>query len=242
MAELFLSYPHQDRRFAEALAELLEANGLTVWWDRRMVPGDKINDVIDEQLESAKAVIVLWSRVSVESDWVRGEAQTAHELKKLVPVKIQECKLPIVYRGIHTPEVYKKNELHKLAQLLADKFKASQPLTEGAVPRPTAKIEFTDKSASNFVAKLGTQRVQYEKELRRPTLPTPSSVLDTLRLMRKKPLGAAVSIVVTVLPVTIGAGLVLLFAPIPIDDPLFIPVGSIVFAVILGIMVFWGTL
>jgi len=95
---------------------------------------------------------------------VRGEASTAHELKKLVPIKIQECNLPINYRGIHTPEVYKKSELHKLAQMLTDKFKAPEPLTQGTAREPAPKIEFTDKSASSFIAKLATQYVQYEKE------------------------------------------------------------------------------
>src|SRR5262249_28423407 len=107
MADVFLSYAHQDITRAETLARLLEANGTTVWWDRRMVPGDKIHDVIDGEIEKAKAVIVLWSPISVKSDWVRGEAETAHELAKLVPIKIDECKLPINYRGIHTPEVSK---------------------------------------------------------------------------------------------------------------------------------------
>jgi hypothetical protein len=152
MAELFLSYAHQDISFAETLAQLLEAAGLTVWWDRRMVAGDKINDVIDEELEKAKAVIVLWSRVSVRSDWVRGEASTAHELQKLIPIKIEDCTLPIQYRGIHTPQVYKnKDELQQLAQLLTDKFKTSQQLSPGTVP---PSINFTDKSARNFFTKL----------------------------------------------------------------------------------------
>jgi adenylate cyclase len=145
MADLFLSYAHQDVERAEALARFLEANGLTVWWDRRMVAGDKIHDVIDEEIEKAKAVIVLWSSISVKSDWVRGEAQTAHELAKLVPIKIAECKLPINYRGIHTPEVYKsKAERDKLAQMLSDKFKTAQPLLGGTtaqLPRgPTAAL------------------------------------------------------------------------------------------------------
>ena len=82
MTDLFLSYAHEDIKRAETLARLLERNGLTVWWDRRMVAGDKIHDVIDEQIEKAKAVIVLWSPISVKSDWVRGEAETAHELGK----------------------------------------------------------------------------------------------------------------------------------------------------------------
>jgi hypothetical protein len=39
-----------------------------------MVAGDKINDAIDEQLEKVKGIILLWSRISVKSHWVRGEA------------------------------------------------------------------------------------------------------------------------------------------------------------------------
>jgi hypothetical protein len=209
MAELFLSYAHQDRGRAETVAEMLEATGLTVWWDRQMIAGDKINDVIEEELETAKAVIVLWSRTSVKSDWVRGEAQTAHDLGKLIPVKIEDCKLPIQYRGIHTPEVYKKTEFSKLAQILSDKFKALQPLTEGTVRGPAAKkIEFTDKSVSNFIAKLETQRAQYEKEVaesqkenwgnwRRGAVP------GIFSLIRKYPLGAALSIAGVFVPLIV---------------------------------------
>jgi hypothetical protein len=163
MADLFLSYAHQDIKRAETLARLLEANGLTVWWDRRMVAGDKIHDVINEEIEKAKAVIVLWSPISVKSDWVIGEAQTAHELAKLVPIKIDECKLPINYRGIHTPEVSKsKAELDKLAQMLSDKFRIAQPLPrEAAEPSTVTKIEFSDKSSADFLTKALTQILEF---------------------------------------------------------------------------------
>jgi TIR domain len=197
MADLFLSYAHQDVERAEALARFLEANGLTVWWDRRMVAGDKIHDVIDEEIEKAKAVIVLWSSISVKSDWVRGEAQTAHELAKLVPIKIAECKLPINYRGIHTPEVYKsKAERDRLAQMLSDKFKTAQPLLGGTTAqlprRPTAepstapKIEFSDKSSSDFLTRLDKCTAQFEsfsKEWR----PEDIFTREGLRLIKKHP-------------------------------------------------------
>src|SRR5262245_61711892 len=168
MADLFLSYAHQDTKRAETLAGLLEAAGVTVWWDRRMVAGEKIYDVIEEEIEKARAVIVLWSPISVKSDWVRGEAQTAHELTKLVPIKIEECKLPINYRGIYTPEVYKsKAELDKLAKMLSDKFGTAQPLQRGATAEPSTatKIEFTDKSSAAFFTKLASQKAAYDKEV-----------------------------------------------------------------------------
>jgi len=160
MADLFLSYEHRDAKRAETLAQLLESTGLTVWWDRRMVAGDKIHDVIEEEIKKAKAVIVLWSRNSVKSDWVRGEAQTAHDSQKLIPIKIEECELPMTYRGIHAPEVYKsKGELDKLATMLSAKFSTAPPLQRGAKARPSTatKIEFTDKSSDTFLNKLATQ-------------------------------------------------------------------------------------
>jgi len=180
MADLFLSYAHQDTKRAETLAKLLEASGLTVWWDRRMVAGDKIHDVIDEEIEKAKFAIVLWSRVSVKSDWVRGEAQTAHELTKLVPIKLEECKLPINYRVIHTPEVYNsKVKLNKFANTLSDKL--------------GVKIEFTDKSSANFLTKLASQKAAYDSEAG-PL--GPRTMGEWGRLIKKYPLGSMPTIVV----------------------------------------------
>jgi hypothetical protein len=170
MADLFLSYAHQDTKRAKTVAKLLEDAGLTVWWDRRMVAGGKIHDVVDEEIEKAKAVIVLWSRFSVKSDWVLGEAQTAQESAKLVPIKIAACKLPVNYRGIHTPAVYKgKSELDELARMLSDKFRTALPLPRGATEEPSKArsptrrvrdvdpkitIEFTNESSVNFLMKL----------------------------------------------------------------------------------------
>ena len=111
-------------------------------------------------------IIVLWSRISVKSDWVLGEASTARELGKLIPVKIEDCKLPIQYRGIHTPEVYKgEDELQKLAKILSEKFRPAQQLRPEDAPQPTAdKIEFTSGSVSNFFTRLGAERAAYKRD------------------------------------------------------------------------------
>ena len=144
-----------------------------------MIAGDNIRLVIGEEIEEAKAVIVLWSQISVESDWVLGEADTAHELKKLVPIKIGECKLPINYRGVHTPEVYKsKAELNKLAKMLSDKLRTTSPST-------ATKIEFTDRSSDNFLAKL-VNPLAFAEEAK---LQSQWGALD-FRLIKKDPVGA----------------------------------------------------
>src|SRR5262249_25236622 len=216
------------------LAGLLEAAGATVWWDRRMVAGDKIHDVIEEEIEKAKAVIVLWSPISVKSDWVRGEAQTAHELTKLVPVKIEECNLPINYRGIHTPEVYKsKAELNKLAQMLTDKYRTAQPLPRGATAEPStpSTIEFTDKSSADFLTKLAAQTAAYEEE---------SAIAGNLwtdidlRLIKKYPLGAAGSGLSNLLKLIIIV--LLAFAPALFLDQMFDPLlSAMVYSILVGL-------
>jgi TIR domain len=200
MADLFLSYARKDVERAETVAQLLEANGLTVWWDRRMVAGDKIHEVIEEEIEKAKAVIVLWSSISVKSHWVLGEAATAHELEKLVPITIEECKLPIPYRGIHAPKVYEgKDELKQLAQMLSHKFKTAEPLSATAEPSLATKIEFTNKSSIDFLTKLASQKLAFEEEI---------DLGSKENLWKKYPLGAAAS---TLTLVAVTASLMALF-------------------------------
>jgi TIR domain len=213
MADMFLSYAHQDTKRAETLANLLENAGLTVWWDRRMVAGDKIHDVIDEEIEKAKAVIVLWSPISVKSDWVRGEAQTAHELTKLVPIKIEECKLPINYRGIHTPEVYKnKAELNKLAQMLTDKYTGAQPSPRGATGEPSTstKVEFSDKSSADFLTKLKAQQAAFDEEVSSTwAMGEWRGQLERYCLIKKYPLGAAPGLLLVILMLFAPSGMLL---------------------------------
>ena len=168
MSDLFLSYAHSDIKMAETLAALLEANGLSVWWDRRLYPGDKFHDLIEGELGKAKAVLVLWSPSSVKSDWVLGEAQTARELDKLIPVKIADCKLPLPYRAIHTPDIFRtKAELDDLARILTARLR---PETAAAGPAPAPKIEISANSATTFLSQFAAFN-QESRAMRRAVKP-----------------------------------------------------------------------
>jgi hypothetical protein len=48
---------------------------------------------------------VIWSRRSVESQWVMSEAAAARERKVLVPVTIDGAAPPIDFRGLHTTDL-----------------------------------------------------------------------------------------------------------------------------------------
>ena len=46
MSDVFISYAHEDRPLAEALAKDLGQRGYSVWWDAELVGSDNFQDVI----------------------------------------------------------------------------------------------------------------------------------------------------------------------------------------------------
>lgn len=86
MSHVFISYAHEDYNMARAIAEALRQNKLPVWWDERIEPGERFTRKIQDALNSAFAVVVLWSESSLESEWVFKEAEIAEEKGTFVPV------------------------------------------------------------------------------------------------------------------------------------------------------------
>lgn len=95
---VFLSYAHADRARAQRLAGALEDLGYAVWWDALIEGGTSFARSIDDALEKADAVIVVWSKHSIESDWVRDEASQARDRKRLVPVSLDGSHAPLGFR------------------------------------------------------------------------------------------------------------------------------------------------
>jgi hypothetical protein len=105
MADIFISYAHQDRETAGMIAEVLIARGWTVWWDRRIPPGLSFADVIEQEIASCKCLVVLWSASSVTSTWVKNEVAEATRRGIVIPVAIQDVRIPMAFRHMHTAEL-----------------------------------------------------------------------------------------------------------------------------------------
>jgi formylglycine-generating enzyme required for sulfatase activity len=105
MSDIFITYKPDDQATARKLANALEGEGWTVWWDAKLRAGEHFNDAVEKAFSEAKCVIVLWSKRSVESQYVKDEATYALERKKLVPVMIEEVELPFRFKGLHTPSL-----------------------------------------------------------------------------------------------------------------------------------------
>jgi hypothetical protein len=105
VTDVFLSYANEDRERAATLARSLEAAGWSVWWDRKIVAGHAFDKAIERELETAKSVVVLWSRSSVTSEWVKNEAAAAAERDVLVPASIERVRLPLEFRRKQTVDL-----------------------------------------------------------------------------------------------------------------------------------------
>ena len=102
MSDIFISYAREDRDRAEAIAQALEKLGFTVWYDRKIPPGRTFDEVIQEALDEAKCVIVLWSKASVESNFVKEEAEKGRDQGILVPVLVDDVQLPLGFGRLQT--------------------------------------------------------------------------------------------------------------------------------------------
>ena len=103
MSDIFISYSRKDQPKARMLADALAAKGWSVWWDPKIQSGKAFDRVIETAIAEAKCVVVVWSKHSVNSDWVRAEASNGLERGILIAVAIDEnLALPLRFTQVHT--------------------------------------------------------------------------------------------------------------------------------------------
>jgi TolB-like protein len=106
-ASVFVSYSRADQKRALPVIKALEAAGLQVWWDGLLEGGDTYLPTTEAALESADAVVVLWSKISVESNWVRDEAMRGRDRQCLVPLTIDGTMPPLGFRQFQVIDISK---------------------------------------------------------------------------------------------------------------------------------------
>jgi hypothetical protein len=100
--DIFISYSQKDRKAAERLQAEFEDRGLDVWRDERLLDNPERDFItnINTALENSAKVVVLWSRNSLGSTWVKGEAEKARMAQKIVPLAVEPIStlLPLMPR------------------------------------------------------------------------------------------------------------------------------------------------
>ena len=64
MADIFLSYSREDEARIKSLVTEFEAQGWTVFWDRRIPAGETWRSYIGTALQDARCIVVAWSQSS----------------------------------------------------------------------------------------------------------------------------------------------------------------------------------
>lgn len=105
MASVFLSYDREDVARARPIASALEKAGHSVWWDSHIKGGAEFGKAIEQALAEAEAVVVLWSRQSVDSPWVRDEAAAGRDRGRLVPVRLDSTEPPLGFRQYQSIDI-----------------------------------------------------------------------------------------------------------------------------------------
>jgi tetratricopeptide (TPR) repeat protein len=127
VASVFLSYARQDVARVRSIVAALERAGHAVWWDEQISGGDQYADAIERALDTADAVVVLWTSTSVKSAWVRDEAATARDSGRLVPVTLDGTQPPLGFRQFQTIDLSRRagagagaaKDLDQLTQAIA---------------------------------------------------------------------------------------------------------------------------
>ncbi len=100
MTDVFISYKKEDLVRVEPIARALANAGYDVWWDHRIPPGRTYREVIGAALQEAKCVIVVWSSLSANAQWVLDEADEGKKRNVLLPLLIDDVDIPYGFRQI----------------------------------------------------------------------------------------------------------------------------------------------
>ena len=93
---VFISYATEDRNRVEPLVKYLADTDFDVWWDREIEVGTSFRSDIQNSLDEAACVVVIWTVASVDKDFVRSEASIGQAQGILLPVRLDaNARIPV---------------------------------------------------------------------------------------------------------------------------------------------------
>ena len=140
MADVFISYSRTDLASVGKLAAALENAGFSVWWDRDIDAGENYARTIEHELNAAKAVVVVWSKQSHFSEWVKDEASFARKQNKLFPIQLDGQEPPLGFRQVQVVDLSswrgdaRAEAFLHLVRSLNNKINADDPDSAGEEP------------------------------------------------------------------------------------------------------------
>ena len=205
---IFISHTTKDDAFVAELRQALELRGLTVWVDsRNLRGGDQLAPEIQQAISEARAVLVVVSQHSLNSEWVHDEVDYARRVQRkrgLEPFPI----IPLLLPGI-TPAALRSFFPRKAIPLavnikegpggleaamtglltaLGERLPTEAGPHEAVTARPVAELllKLTDP---HIIEEAGTRRAAAEAQLIYSPADRGERDVESDRFLFKAPLG-----------------------------------------------------
>lgn len=143
MSDIVISYASKDKDLCVKMVRCLSAHGgWDVWWDDAIRLDRPLSGAIRAEIRQAKAVVVLWTPQSVDSEWVQAEAETARKCGNLISVRMGgktfDIPMPFGTRHILDLSDWKggcdSQGIQKLLAALDSRIKTYAPYTSSSDP------------------------------------------------------------------------------------------------------------
>ena len=94
-----------------------------MWWDRELLSGQRFTQSIQRELGQAAAVVVMWTKASIESEWVYSEARRGSQRGVLVQIRSLDLTIddiPPPFDAFHCSTVEDTDALLRSVAALAE--------------------------------------------------------------------------------------------------------------------------
>ena len=158
----FLSYSHEDKDFAQMIAQKLMESGIDVWWDKwEILIGDSlIQKIFMEGLSKADIFLIILSNASVNSNWVKQELDHAiikkiEGVTRILPIVKEKCDIPPPLRTLLWVDLSTDIDAG-IQKLVKSIFEESDKPTLGEVPDYIKKLNHSVGGLSQIASTVGT--------------------------------------------------------------------------------------
>ncbi len=121
--DVFISYSGDDTTWVhEKLVKFLESRGFNVLTNKKFLGGSLSIEQMTIGVEKSRHVIAVLSQNFLQSSWTKFETAMAQTLnpdasfRKLIPVIIDSCEIPLNIRILHYRDLRNKEEWEKLVE------------------------------------------------------------------------------------------------------------------------------
>ena len=213
---VFICHSSRDKAFVRDLAERLGSAGVDTWLDELEIRiGDSIHERINEGLSRSDFLIVVLSKSSVASRWVREELNSAASLEKLsergvfiLPVLLEECDVPSLLLDrryanfLEDPDTALQELIDSISHFFATVHPDAKPLSyeppkiddnfsEALVSEPSRLDEIAPRAFEELIARL-YNNLGYDVTVTPVTRDGGADVVARLSLPGQKPLVSVV--------------------------------------------------